>query len=311
MQAAASSSEAYSESPSTLRLRWQLARRQAPPDRPGPSTERFAKWLLTLLAPPLPDLVAATPPTRLRPYEGVLIERSQPSSGFLSGFWFPASETPRGAVLMVHPWLHWGQGFLHRRGRIEALRQAGYHVLTFDLGGFGHSAPTGPGFYDRDIEDALLFLRERAGDLPIHLWGVSAGGAWSHPVLSRLDIVHGIVFEDVPQSLLRWSSRMTPQGWPCYLFFQHVLPRAYRYLDQRFHAPFLKARAVTYIGCEQDEGAPIRETRRLARLAGGDILSIPEIGHLGSLVVARQEVFRTVLETFARAETSAPTAEKL
>lgn len=308
MQAAAPSPGAYSESPSTLRLRWQLARRNAPPRRPGPSAERFAKWLLTLLAPSLPDLVTAAPPARLRPFEGVLIERSQPSEGFLSGFWFPAPETPRGAVLMVHPWLHWGQGFLHRRGRIEALRQAGYHVLTFDLGGFGHSAPSGPGFYDRDIEDALRFLKERTGDLPLHLWGVSAGGAWSHPVLSRF-AVHGAVFEDVPQNLLRWSRRMAPRGRPCYLFFQHALPSAYRYLDQRFHAPFLKARAVTYIGCEHDEGAPIRETRRLAKLAGGDILSIPDIGHLGSLVVARDDVFQAVLETFERAETGAPTPE--
>lgn len=272
---------------------------EGPPNRPSPGLEGFAQWLLSALAPELPPLVPASPNPRLRPFEGVLIERQRGGGGgYLSAFWFPATGAARGAVLMVHPWLHWGQGFLHRRGRIETLRQHGYHVLTFDLSGFGHSAPQTSRFHDLDVEDALLYLKQRAGGLPCHLWGVSAGGAWSHTVLSRMDGVSGAVFEDVPQSLLQWSRRMSPRGRPFYWFFQHVLPGAYRFLDQRYHAPFLKLLRVAYIGCEQDEGAPIEETRRLAKLAEGRCLSVPEVGHLGALVGARQEVFDLILETF-------------
>lgn len=293
----------YSAESSTLKFRRLLtATTQAAPPRPTKRMEGFAKWLLSALAPELPELVPASPNSRLQPFEGVLIERRCSSGGgFLSGYWFTAEGEAKGAVLMVHPWLHWGQGFLHRRGRVETLRQAGYHVLTFDLGGFGHSGPEASCFHDRDIEDALAYLRQRAAGLSCHLWGVSAGGAWSHAVLSRVEGVSGAVFEDVPQSLLEWSRRMSPSGLPFYLFFQHCLPGAYRFLDQRYHAPFLKVRAVTYIGCEDDEGAPIGETRRLAKLADGQFLSIPGIGHLGALVTERQRVFDKVLETFARA----------
>ncbi len=285
---------------STLAFRQRLvAEGEGPPCRPGPRLERFAHGLLAALAPALPPLVPASPNSRLQPFEGVLIGRPRAAGqGFLSGFWFPATGVARGAVLMVHPWLHWGQGFLHRRGRVETLRQHGYHVLTFDLSGFGHSAPPGSRFHDLDVEDALLYLQRRVGGLPCHLWGVSAGGYWSHIVLSRLQGVTSAVFEDVPQSLLQWSRRMSPRGRPFYWFFQYFLPGPYRFLDQRYHAPFLNLQRVAYIGCEGDEGAPIAETRRLAKLADGRYLGVPGVGHLGALAGARQEVFDLVLETF-------------
>lgn len=299
MLPSAPSPGSFTDSP-TLAFRQRLVDGgDGPPRRPSPGLEPFAHWLLSALAPELPPLVPASPNPRLQPFEGVLIERRRAGcEGFLSGFWFPADGEARGAVLMVHPWLHWGQGFLHRRGRVETLRQHGYHVLTFDLSGFGHSAPRVSRFHDLDVEDALLYLQRRVGELPCHLWGVSAGGYWSHIVLSRFEGVRSAVFEDVPQSLLQWSWRMSPRGRPFYWFYRHFLPAPYRFLDQRYHAPFLKLQRVAYIGCEGDAGAPMAETRRLAKLAGGSCLGVPGVGHLGALVGARQEVFDLVLETF-------------
>ena len=113
-----------------------------------------------------------------------------------------------------------------QRGRLRALRQAGYHALTFDLGGVGRSGPPPPGFYDADLADVTSALAERAGDLPLHLWGVSAGGYWAHLLLSRRRGFRGAVFEDVAHHLIEWSKRTEPRGWPFYLFFQHCLPHA-------------------------------------------------------------------------------------
>ncbi|MES1211510.1 MAG: alpha/beta hydrolase, partial [Acidobacteriota bacterium] len=202
---------------------------------------------------------------------------------------------------LMHPWVEWGKSYFHRRGRVQALREAGYHVLAVDLGGFGDSRRI-PGFLDRDVEAALAALRSRAGGLPLHLWGVSSGAYWSHFLLARIADVSGGVFEDVSPHLLQWSWRMAPLGRPFYLFFENVLRSSYRYLDLRRQAPFLNLDAVSYVSGGADRGVPPDETRELAGAAGGRVLIVPGAGHLESIKVANAEVIALALDTFRRAE---------
>lgn len=273
-----------------------------PPPRPSLDQERFANRLFLALSPRVQRLRSATISSHLEPYEELAIESA---GGTLAGVWFPATESPRGVVLMVHPWVRWGQRYFHRRGRLGALRAAGYHVLTFDLSGFGASSARRSSFFDRDVEAALAVARERAGDLPVHLWGVSCGGYWAHPVLSR-EAVSGAVFEDVAQHLLEWSGRMAPWGWPCYQFFRKCLSPAYRFMDLRRHTPHLRARAIAYVSGAGDQGVLPSETRELADLTGGRYFVVPDAGHLESIKKATEEVLDFALETFELAEKAAP-----
>jgi len=204
-------------------------------------------------------------------------------------------------VLLAHPWVPRGQAYFHRGGRIEALRAAGYHSLTFDFGGVGVSSRA-PGFFDGDLEAAIRALAVRAPGLPLHLWGVSSGGYWSHPVLSRIDAVRGAFFEDVATHLLVWARRMAPWGLPGYLVFQTVYRRTFRYIDLRAHAPRLRVAATAYVSGELDRGARPDETRELARLAGGEVLIVPGADHLQSIKAAGDAVIELALATFARAE---------
>lgn len=278
------------------------------PVRPAPWKERLASRLFFALGPRLPKVVQPEPPGGLGPWETVAVER--PEGGPLQGTWYPAVPEPalRGAVLLMHPWVEWGKSYFHRRGRIQTLREAGYHVLAVDLGGFGGSRRV-VGFLDRDVEAALAALRRRTGDVaadvPLHVWGVSSGAYWSHFALARRagDFgVEGAVFEDVSPHLLQWSWRMAPLGRPFYLFFEHVLSSSYRYLDLRRQAPFLGLGAVSYVSGEEDRGVPPEETRELARLADGRVLIVPGAGHLESIKVANAEVIALALDTFRRAE---------
>ncbi len=270
------------------------------PRRPPRWEERIGLFLLQALAPG--DRPQASPPTpeELAPSEELAIPRRQ--GGSLSATFYPAlAATVRGAVLLLHPWLPYGKAYFHRRGRLAALRAAGYHVLTPDLPGFGGS-PRPRLFFDLDIEDALAFLRGRAEGLPVHLWGVSAGGHWSHPLLARDAGVRAAFFEDVSPHLLEWSWRVAPWGRPFYLIFRALLRRTYRFADMRLQAPVLRGRAVAYVVGDSDPGIPVADARAFAAAAGARLLVVPEAEHLGSIKRAQPEIVALALELFARAE---------
>lgn len=278
----------------------RMPKAEAPP-RPSGWEERLAMGLFMALAPRLPRPEKADPPEELRPFETVAVPRRE-GRGTLAGTWYPTSlGRARGAVLLLHPWLAWGQAYFHRQGRLEALRAAGYHALSFDFGGFGRSAPRS-GFFDRDVEAALTVLSERAPGLPLHVWGISAGGYWAHPALSRAQGVAGAMFEDVSPHLLEWSWRTAPAGRPCYLFFRSCFRCANQFFDMRRHARALTARAVAYVSGDRDRGVRPEDTRELAAEAGGRCRIIPGASHLGAMKVAPGEVIGLALATFAAGE---------
>jgi pimeloyl-ACP methyl ester carboxylesterase len=264
--------------------------------------------LFLALSPRLPQVEQPAPPERLEPFEVVAVPRPG-GRGPLGGTWFPAQGPAHGAVLLLHPWLVWGRAYFHLRGRIEALRAAGYHALAIDFPGFGASGPRRGCFFDGDVEAGLEFLRRRADGLPLHVWGVSAGGYWAHPALSRTDAVSGAFFEDVSPHLLEWSWRMAPWGRPFYLFFRNVFAPAYRFLDIRRHAAGMSLGAVAYVSGERDRGVRPEDTRELSRRAGGRCLVVPGAEHLGSIKLAGPEVIGLALDTFRRAEEAAASSQ--
>lgn len=272
-----------------------------PPPRPSSLQERIASVFFFKLGPRLPRVSQPAPPEELRPWEPVAVARGEGVRP-LAATWYPA-ERSRGAVLLLHPWLEWGKSYFHRRGRIEALRNAGYSALALDLGGFG-GVERRPGFLDRDVEAGLDCLRRLAPGLPLHVWGVSAGGYWSHVVLSRREGVAGAMFEDVSPHLFEWSWRMVPLMRPAFFLFQRAFPAAYRFLDIRLHARSLKVSAASYVSGGRDPGVLPSDTRTLAEVAGGRCLIVPGAGHLGAIKAAHEEVVGLALETFGQAEAS-------
>ena len=75
--------------------------------------------LFLALSPRLPRIEQPETPERLAPFEEVTVPRLK-GRGDLTATWFPAAGRPRGAVLLLHPWLVWGRAYFHLRGRIEA-----------------------------------------------------------------------------------------------------------------------------------------------------------------------------------------------
>ncbi len=276
-----------------------------PPPRPPAWEERLSYRLFFVLSPPT-DGEPAPPPETLAPFEELTVPRRR-GPGTLSATWYPAAVAEesgngvRGAVLMLHPWMGWGQAYFHRRGRIPALRRAGYHVLALDLPGFGRSGPPA-GLFDVEVEDAAGWLRRRLDGLPLHVWGVSSGGYWAHPVLARDDTFAGAMFEDVSPHLIEWGWRMVPWGRPGYAFFRHVFRASYRFLDMRRHAAAFRARAAAYVSGETDPGVRPEDTAALAAAAGAEALIVPGAGHLQAIKTAGDKIIALALAIFARAE---------
>lgn len=266
-----------------------------PPPRPGRLEEFLALRIFLALAPEPRGIRAKAPPRSLEPYEYRTIPRGGDRQ--LAATFYPAPGRARGAVLLAHPWVYSGQAYFYRQGRIEALRAAGYHAMSFDLPGFGTSSPKS-GFLDHEIAAALDELQDVAGDLPLHFWGASSGGYWAHQILSSRAGVCSAMFEDVSSHLLRWSHRVLPKRRSAYRFFRLAFRRAYRFLDLREHAPFLQVRQAAYVGGERDPGALEAETRELARLAGARCTIAAEAGHLAAIKRAREQVIGLALETF-------------
>ena len=90
----------------------------------------------------------------------------------------------KGAVLMVHPMGVIAKGFWLKHGHAELLRQAGYHVMVFDLNGFGESTSTTMD-YPLDVLAAGHFLQSLFPNLPIAVLGASMGAAMSVCAMSH------------------------------------------------------------------------------------------------------------------------------
>jgi len=101
------------------------------------------------------------------------------SGATLSALLAPAhAAQAKGAVLMAHPMGVAAKGFWMKYGHAELLRQAGYHVMLFDLNGFGESTSSTMDF-PLDVLAAGLALQGQYPDLPVAVLGASMGAAMS------------------------------------------------------------------------------------------------------------------------------------
>ncbi|MGR6872565.1 alpha/beta hydrolase family protein [Pseudomonas sp. HK3] len=113
----------------------------------------------------------------------------------------------KGAVLMVHPMGTIAKGFWLKHGHAELLRQAGYHVMVFDLNGFGESTSTTMD-YPLDVLAAGHLLQAEFPELPIAVLGASMGGSMSVCAMSHIHHpFKAAVIESAFPTLLHFWSR--------------------------------------------------------------------------------------------------------
>lgn len=85
---------------------------------------------------------------------------------------------PKATIVLGHPMSKEAKGYFLKNGYTDLLRRHGYHVLVFDLNGFGESGH-GNFSYFEDIVAIGNAVLARTPELPLGYFGISLGGQWA------------------------------------------------------------------------------------------------------------------------------------
>lgn len=212
----------------------------------------------------------------------------------LTGRYFK-SQVPRGVVVAVHPDKRYAGHWFVRTGWVHRLTQVGLDVLTFDLTGYGGSH--GPStYYAEDVHCAIRFAAERAGEVPVHVFGVSVGAYAAAIAAPWMDGVEGLVLESPYPDTTAWY------GGGIGAFASRTFNTAFRktaqYLqaDQRIRDA--SANKILVVASTDDTVTPHHLSRRVAQSAPAGrtrYLEVTGFPHLGLHDSAdyRQAMLRT------------------
>jgi alpha-beta hydrolase superfamily lysophospholipase len=169
----------------------------------------------------------------------------------------------KGAVLMAHPMGTIAKGFWMKYGHAEMLRQAGYHVMVFDLNGFGESSSTTMDF-PLDVLAAGQALQKQYPGTPLAVFGSSMGAAMSVCALAQASHpFKAAVLESAFPTLLHFWSRYPIPKLGIQLS-KLVYPAGERRLRPTHAAQHLAGQpAVLMIYGDADEFTPVKDGQLL------------------------------------------------
>lgn len=169
----------------------------------------------------------------------------------------------KGAVLMCHPMGVVAKGFWIKYGHAELLRQAGYHVMLFDLNGFGESSSSTMDFH-LDVLAAGQALQAEYPQLPVAVLGASMGAAMSLCAMTQAgQPFKAAVLESAFPTLLHFWSRYPIPRLGIQLS-RLLYPAGERRLRPLHAAEHLQGRpALLLIYGEADELTPVRDGQLL------------------------------------------------
>lgn len=187
-----------------------------------------------------------------------------PRGAGLSALFGHSHGTPRGVLVFVHPLEKSAKGFWLTQGHAAYYRRLGFHVVLFDLNGFGESTSCSFNF-SGDVIAVGQHVKKLYPKLNIGLLGASFGAGWSIYVMARKNhpfvaaILEG-AFAHVPERFQNTASFRALRGvtfpiWP---------------LVERNHFPVGYAKRIKHhpkvllLHAEEDRLIPAHHSQRLA-----------------------------------------------
>ena len=208
--------------------------------------------------------------------------------------------TVKGAVVMSHPMGAVAKGFWLKYGHAELLRKAGYHVMVFDLNGFGESRSTSMD-YHLDVLAAGKALQAQYPELPVALLGASMGAAMSVCAMAQPDHpFKAAVLEAAFPTLLHFWRRYPIPRLGIQLS-KLIYPAGERRLRPTHAAEHLVGQPdLLLIYGEEDEFTPVKDGRllwqALKQKTTAEFWQVPEAGHTHAYASRPEEYSVRVLD---------------
>lgn len=203
------------------------------------------------------------PETGERPDDWEPATIPKPDGTTLSGLFGAAQGTARGVLVCAHPYKRVGKGFFLEHGHARPLRQAGYHVLLVDFGGFGESVQHSV-LFPRDVLAAGEEAARRCPGLPVGYLGVCFGGVYGACAFSAPGHPYRAAVLDSPyeSALHALTAMQKDAARPRYFRLQKALVRAFHplfsALDPLRHARRTTGlRGVLLIAGGADDQSPV------------------------------------------------------
>lgn len=205
----------------------------------------------------------------------------------------------KGAVLMAHPMGVVAKGFWMKYGHAELLRRAGYHVMLFDLNGFGESTSTSMD-YPLDVLAAGRALQAQYPGLPVAVLGASMGAAMSLCALAQPDHPFKVaVLESAFPTLLHFWSRYPLPKLGIQLS-KLLYPAGERSLRPTYAAQHLVGSPeLLLIYGEADEFTPVKDGKLLLQALQGKTVTqfwqVPGAAHTHAYAAQPQDYAQRVV----------------
>jgi pimeloyl-ACP methyl ester carboxylesterase len=230
-----------------------------------------------------------------------------PRGGRLAGLIGEAEAEPVGALVLAHPMGKAAKGFWLRFGYTDLFRKAGFHVLAFDLNGFGESEPVSFD-YPADVAAAGRFLQERYPSLPVGLVGISLGAGWGLCSLAREESPYRAAVLEGAFPTLPDFWRRYPIAYAALRASQLVWPRLEHNLRPVADAARIRNHPdVLLIYGDADEFTPPAQGERLFRamqgVANAEMWVLPGVGHTFAFRDRRDEYAERVVSFLLRSLT--------
>lgn len=139
-------------------------------------------------------------------------------------------ENARGTIVLGHPMGKAAKGVFLKNSHTQRLIEKGFNVMLYDFNGFGESQMGNFNFYD-DAEAVAIKAKALSPGLRLGYHGISLGGMWICPVLSRKTSP----FEFV---ILESAATTLPEFWKHYPLANKVLRFSFLFIPK--HAEYLK-----------------------------------------------------------------------
>lgn len=185
--------------------------------------------------------------------------------------WYP-QKNARGTIVLGHPMGKAAKGLFLKNGHAKRLIEKGFNIMVYDFNGFGQSQMGSFNFY-HDAEAAGLKAKKLSPGLSLGYHGISLGGMWICPVLSK----ETNPFEYV---ILESAATTLPEFWRHYPLAHKILrfafffmPKQAEYLKPINHISKLQhVKKLLLIYSDSDTYTPLAMGERFRNKANTDVV---------------------------------------